>query len=267
MKLNLLFCFAFLFQTVSFGQEIIERKKYVISVYTGVGLPFLNIRGRVNYPFEDDDIRLFYKPSILPPELGLAFEYGQYSKLAFHLSWRGIQNCGFIHETTDGQYAGSTGTFYTDSFMMKNDVYNALFLFKYYFERGENGAYASIGSGFSLMRSIVYPTQTKEEIVFYTENEKIDSKKLPPGRYNNSFFRLTGGFGYSVTNKSNINKDIGIRTSYYFGRRNHIQPYDSQGDISTAYRDYFFSILDYLQVTNIQSSYIIEFYLKFGIPF
>ena len=240
-------------------------KRFTFTAGTSIAPPISNHTARYSNPLSEHKVVVFYDWAVLPPELRLNVDAVLTERIQFSLSgkWRGLQNCGFYSHNSESTPTGSN--YYVDSFMLKTNAIGLTGSFKFFAEYAPVGRYIEVGGGITRSVSDVYPTYSVRNTNYVTEIETTISNKWEPGVYISNNFHVNFAIGKTSLITRDLVLDYGIKSSYFFGAQKY-QPVDfNYGDDPINYQDSFSEMINYLQFTNLKSSYAIEIYLNFGI--
>jgi hypothetical protein len=270
LKQTIVFLCVFVVFSKSYAQDYIEQHFFSIEVEAGVSPPILNGLFR-NLSFPGNGIYSnFYDRSYLPPNLGMniGFTLSDQLRSIVRLSWKGLQNNGFTYTSSTNSYQMNGLTVlqsYTDSLKMSSDSKNATFGLRYYTTEVPRGAYVELNCGYSEVTSTVYPIFINSNTTLYQGDEVVITDKRAPGLYKNGFFSTSFGFGGSIVFDNRMYLDLGARISYFYGKYYLASNLNDVAEKITDYRNNFDNYLRFSQLSNLQSSFLLEAHVGFGI--
>lgn len=238
-------------------------KRFNASVGTSFNLPMRlndNIQGSRNRVIE---IATF------PPEIEVNTSVALNSRLSIGLrsSFRGVSDTYIDFEGTLEEEAFLE--YRVHDFLLRTNVFELGVELKYFSEYAPIGKYLSIGGMYSIGRGVVYPTltHTRSNVSFNdVEEPHTQIIKLEPWSVNRNFFGISLGTGVVQQITKVFVLDYGVKANLYLGKIQFNLNYDvTLDDPNYDYENNLSDVMEYMMLGALRSSYLIEFYLQFGI--
>ncbi len=232
-------------------------KKHIFVGDVSLNLPMMNS------PLGVLHLDANYEYAVLPPSIGIeyAIAIGDRTSFSINTSWKGLQNVS----VSNRYFGGSNEEYYfsfEDVYKLRTNNLRFGLSFKKYFEYAPVGRYFSFGGGINLTNAIVYLTNIEKRTEAYSNfKDHIYTRYEPTKRSYVPGF-LTLGIGKSKLLSPSTILDYGVKSSFVIGAYDfNRSPSHDQGWVNSKTE----SIFNYLTTVNLQSTYLIEFYVQFGI--
>lgn len=251
----------------SFGQSD-SSHTWMIDVSTSINsvAPNKEIRTRKK------SVKAGFERAIFPPKLQVTATrlLSNNAGVSFRTSLKGLQNSVFSFRGDPTNYTYSSYQ-NIDSFHLRM---NAIQVGVDYNKFRENGFHSSIGLSYVGVFSKVYSSLSEiynEDFVASNAFSIVETTNLTPYVQYDQFVSVTGSLGscFSIGNKFYI--DIGVGSSFYFGKRKDKFDidYDATTPIETKenydYKMIMKPAVRRMALGNLLRQHYIEIYVKFGI--
>jgi hypothetical protein len=254
----------------SFAQKGFLGKKFTFTVGTSFAPPIANGSFERNstdidyYSSDHSSFQLDHEWSALPEISGeIGYTLAEKLHLTLFGSFRRLQKTKFSASNTVGDYVSN---FYvqnrvTDSFQMTTNNFQLGMSFKAFQEYAPVGKYFLASVGYARTSSKVTGSVHHSSSIEYGGFVTNSSGAFEEGAYNSNHVFITLGFGKTTMIHKNLILDFGVKASFHY-----IDIFNfSYSPEAYGHRNNMEGLIKKIHKGNLNSSYALEFYLKFGL--
>lgn len=262
MRTSLLLCFILGLSGKFYAQESVPSGK--LSYHLGTSLAFPIATNRF-LETPDDSISFKRDYAVFPPKVdaGVQLQINNRWSASFNTQLRGLQNTRF--EFSEEEFVSNVGQLsYDDNFKVRMNVVSNTLAIRFHFDKAPVGNYLELGSGIASTFCKIYPTMVDQlEAESPNTTDYNDTTKLAPWKQKVHLPFVALGIGKTYAFPNGFGLDFGVKSTFHFGPRTFTYSYSAANDNSNIdFKSVFETPVKSLVTRNLNSSYLLEFYIR-----